>query len=160
MGRRNAAAIEQLMTTRKEMGNERRRYPRHANTSESLFITSLNSGKTATVRNINMTGLAMEHFAGEGDRTDWRSIDIFMGGREPLYLPRIRCRLIYDIGELSENITFSGASVRVCGLQFEALSKDQEDKLLRLLGTRATKQVTNSIPAQDGKQSKINGTKC
>lgn len=153
---RNADEIEGQIKAQEKMGNDRRRHPRHTINKESLFITSLNSGKSATVRNINMTGLAIEHFASGGDPPDWRSIDIFMGGRDPLYLHGIRCRLIYNIGELSENISFSGTAVRVCGLQFEPLTKDQEDKLKRLLiNSRATKSILNGIPGkgQEAKQA-------
>jgi len=130
------------------MRKDKRRYPRHAITDESLFIASLNSGKYALVRNISMTGLAFEHFAGAREPADWRSIDIFMSGRNPLYLPKVKCRVIYDIAELSENSTFSGSAIRVCGLQFGSLRDEQEKKLVKLLNSKATKPILNSEPEQ------------
>ena len=132
------------------MNKDKRRYTRHAISSESLFIASLNSGKYASVRNISMTGLAFEHFAGVEEPADWRSIDIFMSGRDPLYLPKVMCRVIYDIAELSENSTFSGSAIRVCGLQFRSLRSEQEKKLVKLLNSKATKPIQNSAPEQVG----------
>jgi hypothetical protein len=146
------------MSTQGKMRNDKRRYHRHAITNESLFIASLNSGKYAAVRNISMTGLAFEHFAGAGGPTDWTSIDIFMSGRDPLFLPKIKCRVIYDIAELSENRTFSGSAIRVCGLQFASLRNEQEKKLVKLLNSRATKPLPNSTPehGRETKQTKSN----
>ena len=101
-----------------------------------------------------MTGLALEHFAGAGDPTDWTSIDIFMSGRDPLYLPKVKCRVIYDIAELSENSTFSGSAIRICGLKFGSLRDEQEKKLVKLLNSRAARPIPNSAPAQ-GQQTKL-----
>ena len=131
------------------MRKDKRRYPRHTITNESLFIASLNSGKYASVRNISLTGLALEHFAGAGDSTDWTSIDIFMSGRDLLYLPKVKCRVIYDIAELSENSTFRGSAIRVCGLKFHSLRDEQGKKLVKLLNSRATKPIPNSKPDQE-----------
>ena len=140
------------------MRNDKRKYPRHAITDESLFIGSLNSGKYAIVRNISITGLAFEHFAGAGDQIDWTSIEIFMNGRERLYLPKIKCRVIYNISELSENSTFSGSAIRVCGLQFAFLSDEQEKQLVKLLNSRATGPIPNSTfeKEQGAKRTKSN----
>ena len=136
------------MSTQGKMRNDKRRNPRHATTKETLFIASLNSGKYAPVRNISKTGLAFEHFAGARNPADWTSIDIFMSGRDPLYLPKIKCRLIYDIAELSENITFSGSAIRVCGLQFGSLNNEQERELVKLFNSNKTKPIPHSAPEQ------------
>ena len=136
------------------MRNDKRRYPRHAITNESLFVASLNSGKYAMVRNISRTGLAFEHFAGAGNPADWRLIDIFMSGRDPLYLPKVKCRVIYDIAELSENSTFSGSAIRICGLQFGSLRNEQEKKLKKLLNSKATRPIPNCAPEQ-GRETKL-----
>jgi len=130
------------------MRKDKRRHPRHAITDESLFIASLNSGKYALARNISMTGLAFEHFAGAEEPADWRSIDIFMSGRDPLYLSKVKCRVIYDIAELSENSTFSGSAIRVCGLQFGSLRSEQKKKLVTWLNSGATKPIPNNAPEQ------------
>lgn len=146
------------MHTQGKMSKDKRRYTRHAITSESLFIASLNSGKYASVRNISLAGLALEHFAGAGDPTDWTSIDIFMSGPDPLYLPKIMCRVIYDIAELSENSTFSGSAIRICGLKFGSLRDEQGKKLAKLLNSRATKAVPNSTPDQE-RETKLTKSK-
>ena len=98
--------------------------------------------------------MALEHFAGAEDPADWRSIDIFMSGRDPLYLPKVKCRVIYDIAALSENGTFSGSAIRVCGLQFGSLRNEQKEKLATLLNSRATKPIPNSAPEQ-GRETKL-----
>ena len=136
------------------MSKDKRRYTRHAITNDSLFIASLNSGKYAAVRNISLAGLAFEHFAAAGDHTDWTSIDIFMSGRDPLYLPKVKCRVIYDIAELSEGNTFSGSAFRVCGLKFGSLRDENEKKLVNMLNSRATRPIPNSAPEQ-GPETKL-----
>ena len=136
------------------MNKDKRRYARHAISSESLFIASLNSGKYASVRNISMTGLAFEHFAGAGDVRGCTSIDIFMSGQDRLYLTNMKCRVIYDIAELSENITFSGSASRVCGLQFVSLSAEQKTDLVKLLSSKATRPIKNGAFEQ-GRETKL-----
>ena len=138
------------------MRKDKRQHHRHTITNESLFIASLNSGKFASVRNISINGLAFEHFLGPEAPTDWTSIDVFMGGRDRLYLPKIKCRVVYDIAELSENSTFSGTAIRVCGLQFGSLKKEQKQKLVKLLNSHATKPIPNSPPEQETKRTKYN----
>ena len=127
---------------------DKRRYPRYTFTDESLFIASLNSGRYALVRNISLAGLAFEHFAGAGEPADWRVIDIFMSGRDPFYLPKVKCRIIYDIAELSEDSTFSGSKTRVCGLQFGSLRDEEEKKLVELLNSGGTQPIPNCTSEQ------------
>ena len=125
------------------MRTDKRQYPRHVTTHESLFISSHNPARYALVRNISVAGLAFEHFAGSGDVTGWTSIDIFMGGKFRLYVRDIKCRVIYDIAELSENTTFSGSSSRVCGLQFVCLHAGQKTDLVKLFNSKATRPIKN-----------------
>ena len=154
LGRGKKITFEPQISTQGEMRKNRRRYPRHAITKESLFIASLNSVKNASVRNISKSGLAFEHFGGAGDPGDWSLIDIFMGGRNPFYLPKIKCRLIYDIAELSENSTFSGSEVRVCGLQFGSLRNEHNKKLVKLINSKATMPIPSSTP-EYGRKTKL-----
>ena len=101
-----------------------------------------------------MTGLAFEYFAGAGDVTGCTSIDIFMSGQDRLYLTNMKCRVIYDIAELSENSTFSGSASRVCGLQFVSLSAEQKTDLVKLLSSKATRPIKSGAFEQ-GRETKL-----
>jgi hypothetical protein len=45
------------------------------------------------------------------------------------YLPKIRCRTVYDILTLAENKAFSGEVIRRRGLEFVGLTKRQAGSL-------------------------------
>ena len=49
------------------------------------------------------------------------------------YLPKIACETVYDISTLMEDRSFLGAEMRIRGLKFVGLTKEQEDGLDILL---------------------------
>ena len=62
----------------------------------------------------------------------------FMIEMERLYLAKIKCRIIYNISKLSDNMSFSGLAIRVCTLQFSSPSAQQKRGLPKLVNSRAT----------------------
>jgi hypothetical protein len=53
-----------------------------------------------------------------GQKAKPDTIDIMATGPAQFYLSGLVCRRIYDISELDEDQTFTGADSRLCGIEF------------------------------------------
>ena len=67
-------------------------------------------------------------------KADLKEIDLLMEDQTRNYLSAIHCKVIYDINDLEENGTFTGSRTRICGLKFEKLTSEQEQKLRDIIG--------------------------
>ena len=56
-------------------------------------------------------------------------IDIIAMAHEQYYLPKIAYKTVYDIAILMHDRSFKGGEMRLRGLNFVELTKEQEDKL-------------------------------
>ena len=52
---------------------------------------------------------------------------------ERFYLSKVACKTVYDIPTLMQGKSFKGGEMRIRGLKFVELTKEQEDKLNILL---------------------------
>ena len=75
----------------------------------------------------------MEYMHGWVSPDGWTLIDIASGKSHCALLSSVRCRLIYDISDLSQQRTFTGQDTRICGLAFGELTVEQEDALCHQL---------------------------
>ena len=124
---------------------ERRQFTRHVVSDDELFVFCCDSSKMARINNISKDGLRFEYFPSAAGGAKWRTVDIFRGKRNQFYLSGLPCKIIYDLSHLGENSNFSGSRCRICGLNYQNLTEDQQEKLEDLLDNEISQATTGSL---------------
>jgi len=115
------------------MDVERRKFDRHPISKHLFFVFNHSSTEMAEIKDIGKGGLKFEYSPVEQPKTPWNLIDIFSKTSQKIHILGIPCKLIYDIITLEEDHTFNGSPVRIAGLEFSRLDKEQNKKLDALL---------------------------
>ena len=115
------------------MNVERRKFDRHPVSDQRFFVFNHESTEMAEIKDIAKGGLRFEYSPVEQQKTPWKLIDIFSKTSKHAYILGIPCKLVYDIITLEEDYTFNGSIVRIAGLEFAPLAKEQNKKLDALL---------------------------
>lgn len=115
------------------MKPERRKFKRYPILENTFFAFDHDSNKMAMIKDMSIDGLKFECVHIPFAEAQWRLIDIYARSGDRFHLLRIPCKIIYQIDSLSENQSFSGSRSRIAGLQFDSLSKKQQEKLQALL---------------------------
>jgi hypothetical protein len=89
--------------------------------------------KTYPIKNISTGGLAFEYSPVKDEPVESESVDIISTDYSQLYLSKIACKTVYDITTLMEGRSFKGGAMRIRGLRFVELTKEQEQKINSLL---------------------------
>ena len=100
------------------MEAERRQHRRCDVRDERIEIFNRKTKIIGKLENISRTGLAFHYVPVRGEKTETDTIDMMATGPARFYLAELFCRKIYDISALDEDITFTGAETRLCGLEF------------------------------------------
>ena len=108
------------------MKAERRRHPRQNVRDDGIEIFSPESRIIGKLRNISQYGLAFHYTLMSGQKAKPDTIDIMAKGPAQFYLSGLVCRKIYDISELDEDQTFTGAESRLCGIEFAKTKTEQK----------------------------------
>ena len=108
---------------------ERRQHPRYPVREGDFEVFSRDSKITGKLNNISQGGLAFQYSPVEGRRAESATIDILAKNSVPFFLPSVACRTMYDVSVLAEDRTFTGAAIRLTGVQFFKLDEDQARKL-------------------------------
>ena len=108
---------------------ERRQHQRYRVREDDFEVFSRDSNITGKLNNISRGGLAFHYSPAEGRRVESETIDIMAKSPDPFFLPSVTCSTRYDISVLAEDRTFTGAAVRLTGVQFLRLNKEQDEKL-------------------------------
>ena len=108
---------------------ERRQHPRYRIPEGDFEVFSRDANITGKLDNISQGGLAFHYSPVEGRRAESETIDIMAKSPDPFFLPSVACKTRYDISVLAEAQTFTGAAVRLTGVQFYKLDKEQALKL-------------------------------
>ena len=124
------------------MNLERRKFDRHPVSNQLFFVFNHESTEMAEIKNIGKGGLKFEYVPVDQQKTPWKLIDIFSKTSKHAYILGIPCKLVYDIITLEEEYTFDGSPVRIAGLEFGQLAKEQNKKLDALLN-----DLTQSVNA-------------
>jgi hypothetical protein len=98
-----------------------------------LEVSRRQLGVVGTLKNISRGGLAYQYTPANGEDIEAEIVDILGRGPDPFYLSGLACRTIYDISQLAEGKTFTGAKIRVRGLEYIVLTEKQKQKLDLLL---------------------------
>ena len=108
---------------------ERRQHPRYRIPEGDFEVFSRDTNITGKLNNISMGGLAFQYSPVEGRRAESETVDIMAKSPDPFFLPSVACKTRYDISVLAEAQTFTGAAVRLTGVQFFQLDEEQMQKL-------------------------------
>jgi len=114
---------------------ERRKFDRFPAPRNKCYVFDHDTTEMAVIKDIGKGGLKLEYAPTADMKTDWKMVDIFTQNDKQFYLLEIPCKLIYDIISLAEGYTFSGSKIRIAGLNFETLTKEQMKKIEALLDT-------------------------
>ena len=115
------------------MNAERRKFDRYPVSDQRYFVFNHESTEMAEIKNISKGGLRFGYFPVDPQKTPWKLIDLFSKKSKHAYILGIPCKLVYDIITLEEDYAFNGSPVRMAGLEFGFLSKEQNKKLDTLL---------------------------
>ena len=108
---------------------ERRQHPRYRVNEGDFEVFSRDANITGKLNNISLGGLAFQYSPVEGRKGESATIDIMAKSPDPFFLPSVACKTRYDISVLAEAQTFTGAAVRLTGVQFFQLDEEQAQKL-------------------------------
>jgi hypothetical protein len=108
---------------------ERRQHQRYRVREGDFEVFSRDSNITGRLDNISRGGLAFHYSPVEGRRAESETTDIMARSPDPFFLPAVACRTRYDISVLAEDQTFTGAAIRLTGIQFFQLDEAQTQKL-------------------------------
>jgi hypothetical protein len=88
------------------------------------------------VRDIGEGGLRFEYPSGRFSEDWWTQIDILHAKTGRVLLAAAACRIVYDISNLAEDTAFTGADIRICGLNFTDLTAVQKRHLQQITERR------------------------
>ena len=112
---------------------ERRREQRVAITDDEIVVMGRYSNSVGVIKDISMGGMRFEYFSDKPVDGQWKLIDILANRQDHVLLASVPCDIAYDIKGMASNSTFTGLCVRICGVNFNALTEDQTGNLEHLI---------------------------
>jgi len=88
---------------------------------------------TGKLKDISDGGLSYQYTPIVGVGGDSEVVDILGKGSDRFFLSGLFCKRVYDITELAADRTFTGADIRLRGLEFTGLSDKQKQKVAELI---------------------------
>ena len=105
---------------------ERRRFTRFRTQDDAFAALRGNLTKVGKIYDISFNGLAFRYLAEKISNETFTHVDIFLS-TNGFHLPDVPCTVVYDEKESKSNPN-TISSFR-CGLKFEPIKEDQQDKL-------------------------------
>jgi hypothetical protein len=117
---------------------EKRKYTRFSTQDNAFAALRGNFTKVGKIYDISLNGLGFRYLAEQESEETFTHVDIFLSDNG-FHLSSVPCTIIYD---QRESISNSQAILPYrCGLKFEPLKEDQQDKLEFFLNNYTTGQV-------------------
>ncbi len=88
---------------------------------------------TGKLKDISEGGLSYQYTPIDGGGAGSEVIDILDKDPDRFFLAGLACKRVYEITELAADRTFTGAEIRLRGLEYVGLTDEQERKLEFLL---------------------------
>ena len=117
---------------------ERRQFKRYVIEENGFEVFSRKLGTMGKLKDISKGGLAYQYVPVDADVITSEVIDILGKNLERFFLQGLICERIYDISELATDRAFTGAQIRLRGLEFTELSEKQQQKVGDLIGKYTT----------------------
>jgi hypothetical protein len=119
------------------VNNERREFVRYQIKPHTIFVYSAYAPVQGWGKDICKEGMAFEYMS-NGECEPKPKIKLILTGDEFLfYLSELPCKTIYDV-EVDKNAVFSKKrfGLRRCGVKYEKLDPDMQEKLTFLLNSK------------------------
>jgi len=112
------------------MDIEQRKYPRFSAQDNTFAALGSEFETVGKINDISIKGLALSYLNESikaGSDRDFSQVYIFLS-RNSFHLPKVPCKIVYDIQHPKSN-TNDSIMMRRCGLHFGKLSKKQSELL-------------------------------
>ena len=127
------------------MDIEQRKYPRFSVQGDAFAALGSGIAPVGKVKDISIKGLALSYLSESIIPISYRKFSqvcIFLK-RNGFYLPKVPCKIVYDIQD-SKSIKNSSISKYRCGLHFGKLSRIQLELLELFIGNYTTGLLLSS----------------
>jgi hypothetical protein len=115
------------------LGEDRRRFKRYRVLEGALFVLNHFSTRVGWVRDISSSGLCFDCICKYGHEVAPEVIDLFAHQPSGIYLPTLRCKMIFT-RKLEKKTDLPGQpDMNRCGLSFNEITESQRKKLLFLM---------------------------
>jgi hypothetical protein len=105
---------------------ERRQHPRYGVRDEGIEIFSRHTRIHGKLENISKTGLAFSYIPVWSEAAESDTIDVMATGPARFYLSGLDCQVVYEIGTLAEDRSYTGAEARLCGMEFVGIEMEHK----------------------------------
>jgi hypothetical protein len=112
---------------------ERRRFKRHIVPENGFEVSSRELKINGKLKDISKGGLSYQYTPINGGDSRSEVVDILVEGTDRFFLPGLACNRIYNITELAADRTFTGAEIRIRGLEYVGLTEEQTRKIESLI---------------------------
>ena len=109
--------------------NERRKFKRFNPGGEADIFIDFGGMDFLKLKDISRGGISMIYISNSKSPPDSMTIDIFHAAKPLLAIRNIECRTVYDIPELTSNLSYNGLNTRKRGLEFSRLNVEQATSL-------------------------------
>ncbi len=117
---------------------ERRKFTRFLTQDDAFAAVRGNFSKVGKIYDIGLNGLAFRYFAEKIPKKTFGYVDIFLMN-DGFHLAGVPCTIIYDVKE--PKFSFNKVSPYRCGLKFEPLNEEQQNKLDDFLNNHTIGEV-------------------
>jgi len=117
---------------------EKRKFTRFRAQDDAFAALQGNYNKVGKIYDISLNGLAFRYLAEKSSSETFTHVDIFLS-ENGFHLSGVPCTVIYDEKETISN-SYVVSPYR-CGLKFEPLKEEQQNKLEFFLNNHTTGQV-------------------
>jgi PilZ domain-containing protein len=114
---------------------EKRKFTRFRAQDDAFAALQGNYNKVGKIYDISLNGLAFRYFAEKRSSETFTHVDIFLSNNG-FHLSSVPCTVVYDAKESMPNSHV--VSPYRCGLKFEPLKEEQQDKLEFFLNNHTT----------------------
>ena len=118
---------------------ERRRFTRFKVQDDAYAALRGNHSKVGKIKDISLNGLAFRYFAEKVCSINFKHVDIFLSSNG-FHVSDVPCTVVCDEKESALNYSSVITTYR-CGLKFEGLNEEHQEKLEFFLNNCTTGQV-------------------
>ncbi len=117
------------------MNIENRKFDRYQVPGNAIFLYSNHSPIHGWLTDISCGGMAFEYTPIDDCEIKPEIRLILMGDTFPFYLSDIPCKVVHDAKICKNNLAVKDTGTRHCGVQFEKLDTEMQEKLTFLLSS-------------------------
>ena len=130
--------VNHLASEWKQNDMEKRKFTRFRAQDDAFAALRGNFTKVGKIYDISLNGIAFRYLAEKIPNETYTHVDIFLTNNG-FHLAGVPCTIIYDVKE--STFSLNEVSPYRCGLKFESLKEEQQNKLEFFLNNHTTGKV-------------------